>query len=582
LERAIDEYARKVREKDFGNEGKQHGPDVESIHKLKEIRDSRRKMYEIAKKAGKPVVTPEEKYNAARAKQIAKRMAEIQDRINRGDYAKREKRQMPKLSVENSKAKKALQDKISEFNANEKQYALEHGPRSERLIAAGKKWLDAPRAWTVFGHGLSFLETHAGALFGQPKLWLDMTRSFKRMLHQTISPKFYDEQVALLETHPLFEEAKASKLNVDPHDLSQDNIDTSPIFPKLKAFKEKPSIQAITQVGNRGMFVLKPLRMRLFEKAVNDLPPEIALDPTQRKIALDGIASDINKATGTISRNQSLEAASARNIITRTVLFAPKLFVSKWSRGLIDPLRTIKDLTVDYSSLSAAQKHLAFRRVRNAGWFMGTGLGLLAVNQALLKATGSKQSVNFLDPSSKNNDWLAAKIAGRTLKLDAGVLDPLRLIAKLVSDLSGKSTEKQSDFKKPTRVEAAALTSFKYLRGQMNPTISYVLDAVTGQDYSGRPQPWSKESGTKFRPKITWREFSASHLPIVGNHAMHEFFDGMKASGLHDKEANEVMDYVIKSSAFTGSAFGAKISNDWSLEPKQETAHRPKPIPMMR
>ncbi len=97
LEKAIERYAEKTAKGDFTTTGKQLGPDSRRVAQLKEIRDSRRSMYETARDAGKPVRSPEERYNDTRMKALTKREAELAERLRTGNFAPKPKKIQPKL-----------------------------------------------------------------------------------------------------------------------------------------------------------------------------------------------------------------------------------------------------------------------------------------------------------------------------------------------------------------------------------------------------------------------------------------------------------------------------------------------------
>lgn len=69
--------------------GAMHGPDTAEVAARKEVLESRKSMYETAKKAGVVVRTPEEIYNARRTSQIERESKKAQARIDAGDYGPR-------------------------------------------------------------------------------------------------------------------------------------------------------------------------------------------------------------------------------------------------------------------------------------------------------------------------------------------------------------------------------------------------------------------------------------------------------------------------------------------------------------
>lgn len=99
LERAIANYEKRVAHADFAAKGKVQGPDSQRVTQLKAIRDLRRAAYQAAKDAGKPVLTPEQRWNATRLKALTKREADFKEKIRTGNYARPPKRVSPKMDI---------------------------------------------------------------------------------------------------------------------------------------------------------------------------------------------------------------------------------------------------------------------------------------------------------------------------------------------------------------------------------------------------------------------------------------------------------------------------------------------------
>lgn len=118
LEKQIDEYSRKVREVDFSTKGTQQGPpNSKRIVELRSILASRRSMYEIAKKLNRPVLTPEQRYNATRMKAVAKQLVDIRARIASGKFTRPAKRVPLAKDSATIKAEAELQKEKDTFTA---------------------------------------------------------------------------------------------------------------------------------------------------------------------------------------------------------------------------------------------------------------------------------------------------------------------------------------------------------------------------------------------------------------------------------------------------------------------------------
>lgn len=116
LEKQIDEYSRKVREADFSTKGTQQGPpNSKRVVELRSILESRRSMYELAKKLNRTVLTPEQRYNATRQKVVAKQLVDIRAKIAAGKFERPAKRVSQSKSTDTMKAEAELQSEKNKF-----------------------------------------------------------------------------------------------------------------------------------------------------------------------------------------------------------------------------------------------------------------------------------------------------------------------------------------------------------------------------------------------------------------------------------------------------------------------------------
>jgi hypothetical protein len=135
LERAIFSYAEKVAKGDLAGKGKVQGPDSQRVTQLKAIRDSRRAAYQAARNAGKPVLSPEQRWNATRLKALTKREADFKEKIRTGQYARPPKRVPPKMD-------QATQDAQIRMDAIKQKFLKEQFDYYQKQRALGKKITD--------------------------------------------------------------------------------------------------------------------------------------------------------------------------------------------------------------------------------------------------------------------------------------------------------------------------------------------------------------------------------------------------------------------------------------------------------
>ena len=137
LERAIASYADKVAKSDLAGKGKVMGPDSRRVAQLKAIRDSRRAAYKAAKDAGKPVRSPEDRYNDTRLNAMKRREADLKARAARqaaGDFSKKPKPVTPALRRDVLAKKAELQKMKDEIDLRQKEYELSQQPAWQKAL----------------------------------------------------------------------------------------------------------------------------------------------------------------------------------------------------------------------------------------------------------------------------------------------------------------------------------------------------------------------------------------------------------------------------------------------------------------
>lgn len=586
LEKSIERYAQKTANKDFTTLGKKLGPDSLRVSQLKEIRDSRRSMYEAQEKPANPPKTPDEIYNARRMKEIAKRTAELE--AQRAELAstrqitpkpKPAKKfafpETAKADAELTQLKKDIDNEIGRIKYEDR------SPAQKTLDAFVSGW-KAITAATITGHGTTGMGTHAGGVAFRPTEATRYWRNFGRQFGMWANKSFHDELIFRLKNNPLYETAKSAGLAVDPDKTYTDYSMYAKWLENPPKALGKPGklAAAFIKSGERGFDALKMQRMEMFESEMNNLSPELKADPETAKL----IADMTNKATGAIPRTSPIEPSGAnlldrkenqlynmaKNGISDTVLFAPRLLASRWMRATFDPVKTVYTFA-NWSNESPAARRVATIKARHAAEFVATYAGALLINQALLSASGSKQAVNFNNPAEP--DWLKFKGFDKIVTADGGLLDPIRLIgqivlADIIHDMDASEEFRYSD-SKFLKVGDRLL---KYARGKANPTFGLIIDATTGKDFTGRPLPFDLPSlvtgknpptqtakEERYHPKYTWKEWIAQHGPIPISGGTKVVYDQLRKSGRTDAEAKDIIAGAV-ATAFEMT--GEKISED--------------------
>lgn len=586
LEKAIAEYERRAKEVDLEPKGKREGPDSAQVAQAKQARDAAKKVVEEMRKARKTVKTPEEQYNERRGKQVEKMIAEAQRKLATKDYASKPKpaplAQTAALAASEAKLRKMRQDIEQDMD----RIAYEKKSGAAKAVASVAKLISGLK---VVGHGTVGMITHAGAVWPRYDMQKIFWRNFGRQFGMWAKPEFHEQLIHQLTSDPEFEDWKNAGASIDPE---KTYTDYGLYVNALKHLSEKggkvgKGIANFLEGGQRGFDALKLARLEMNKAAWEKVPQEIKADPAQAAEMRRYIADMNNKATGSIPGKinpvgKDFEQGVyniAKNPVVEVALFAPRLYASRWARIVIDPVKTsdtfrrmAMDKVTGQRTISPAQAEIAKIRLKNAAKFAAGYTAALAVNQAILSATGSDQKVNMTDPTKA--DWLKFKGFGKELVADGGLLDPVRLLGQVViGDLiMDKKWRGEAGFKK------AAVDLATYGRGKLSPSVGILADEATGRDFAGRPLPQGKTffglgtdiEDTIKKPKYGWGEWlSQQFTPIPVSGGVRVAYDEMRKEGMSHLDAVK----MLKGAAMAALSFtGAHISEDHAQEMDQAEA----------
>jgi hypothetical protein len=389
------------------------------------------------------------------------------------------------------------------------------------------KWIiDMPRAVTVLGHVNAPL-THGGSLLFQPTAWkqelpaiLDTFRAFKsKATHEAMM-----QDILTDDLYPLFVKAGlAARVG------AQDDVGA------YMNFFRKVGLGGITEGGNRGMDVLKVLRMNRAKALYEGMSESERSNPD----VIKEMVSLVNAETGTVTRGTKLGDA-LQGALWRNVFFAPRLEGGRWQTILVNPIRAIglygKSLISPATGEKATQAEKYFRSyvAKQNAQRAATYLSALAASQVFLNLTGSKHKINFTDPTA--SDWLTFKVGGkiggttlpeRTIVPPSNFLAPLRLAAAVALSHAIPAQNRTS----------LGDRMWNYAQGKLSPTIGDVKELAQGrQSYTGRQLaflPWAPKKGkiaqeVRNHP-VSWYEWAISKGPIPVSqfasehaHALHE------------------------------------------------------------
>jgi len=424
-----------------------------------------------------------------------------------------------------------------------------------RLDGTAKRWLKEQQAsflgrnlskiprfmfgLKVAGHGFVALGTHAPMVAFQPRYWKTYIENYAKMVHMVGSKTFYETQAQDLIRSRNYNVARRAGLANDPFQYEEyDNPDV------LKHFRK-----FLTEPGNRGYSVLKMLRQDMFDQHWNKLPKT-----SQIAEVAQAISDGINHATGIT------KAGAPKG--TAVALFAPRLLMSRAAWLAVDPVKSAGTL-LNWRNATEGDKYFAINQIKEKAWVLGTLAGLLAVNQGILKAVGSKQEINFDDPM--HSDWLKFKVAGMNVSYGNAMLTMSRLPLRLWQI-------RESDGGKLKNVVYPDESSYsvlgEYGRSQLSPFASLATTLWLKGDWQNRPLPSSDRPVPK-RQRLqgvepySWPEFwSQQVLPIPAEEAVREVWKtGM---GMSPEQVAQMRKALATIAVMTMT--GARVTEDTNVQ----------------
>jgi hypothetical protein len=173
----------------------------------------------------------------------------------------------------------------------------------------------------------------------------------------------------------------------------------------------------------------------------------------------------------------------------------------------------------------------------------------LALNAAMLKASGSDDKVNFTDPSKP--DWLRFKVKGRAIDPTGGIISTIGFLGRLANAAIEKP--KYGDTRYATMGKIAA----EQARSKLSPAAGVATDVVTRSDFRGRPLPFSSDKGTPTKPRYTYPEYISNRVaPIPMSAGIRDFYDQMEKQGVPMQTTRQIIDAAMKHGKSAGIAAG--------------------------
>jgi hypothetical protein len=435
-------------------------------------------------------------------------------------------RKTPFKEVADEMWKKQYNRRVTTQQAQEISRLANMGPVAKQLRAL---W-NIPRTIAVAGHGVVFPITHGGDLVFRPESWGTFIKGTLDTYKGAFSKSFTERSLSSLEREDLYDLGLRSGVDMGAGSHPSGLISRSYTGPAQRAWD-----------------MLTVMRFNLWKQAMSKwVKPEMTKAET-----LDlgkNLAEWANHATG-----------SARGPIANVGgegLFGPKLTQSKLSRVFSDPTKTVKTFA-NWENATPGERAVAWERMSGAAQFVGTNLAFLGINQGLLSALGQKDKINVTDPLK--GDYMTFKGLG-VLGNVPGLHTEVRTLAKILAT----SFESSRQLRGESRFANVAKIGGQYAMAKLHPTIQRGLEVGLGQNWLGRPLPWSSDPGTKAKPRLSWGEYAGSIGPIPLEGPVGYTYDHLRKTGASALDATEITKGLI----LTGlGATGVHVREDFIPTP---------------
>ena len=477
LERAIASYAERVAKGDLAGKGKVQGPDSRRVAQLKAIRDSRRAAYQAAKDAGKPVLTPEQRWNATRLKALTKREADFAEKIRTGQYARPPKRVPPKMDVPTQDAQIRVDAIKQKFLKEQFDWKMKQRGKLAITRDAVMETFSLARA-TMLSVDLGFMGLQLGTrLITNPLLVLkNMPAAIKAGWGDTGKGRGWERltgnEQALDAVNKSIELRPESKNG----DLKEMGITTS-----TSALKTEYALRSrladylpVVAQSNRAMTAaLNLVRADLARASIEAYGQGFPIDAKTLKM----LGNEIKIVTG----SGALGKAEMHRAMLNHFGLAPGWVISRF--------QFLYGHSVWEALLKGDKKA--------AGMFFRSYVKWAAGSLTLLSAAAFFHGDDWdefkarLDPRSSRFGMIP--IGNRIYDFSSGIIGPLVFLSRFITGervtKDGEVISLRREDGEPRKFGTKSTTdlAFKFAQGKAAPIPGFILDLAAGEDMVGRP-----------------------------------------------------------------------------------------------
>jgi len=459
VRKSIEELDRQIQEGDIAakkTKTKEPSPELEA---LRLERDSMRQLLKDLREEGKVKRAPEEIALARYKKTIAGKTKAIEERIKKGDYVKKDRKQTEldeeglNARFEYQKAKDAFEKKAFEYDlsrrgAVQRAYdtALEVLNTSRSIITSFD--VSAPMrqgAFITLAHPIRSLKSIPKMFraFGSEKYAFDVQESLSDPRQRPNAALYRQSGLDLTETGP----------NVTRRKLEE-------------AYQSRFASKIPIVAGSQRAYTtfLNLLRADSFDAMVENLGRKGKVTEAEAK----AIAKFINIATGRGQYGQKMEQSTQ---FLNSVFFAPKYVASRFQL-LLDPL-TGFSITSGVPFTKGSQNRVRKQVAKEyAKFILGAGvvIGLAKMGGADVEDDPMESDFGKIRIGNTRMDPFGGLIQSSVLMARTGAT------ASMMFDETKEARKRRHDFPRMTGT---------FLRQKLSPVFSANYDALTGKDVAG-------------------------------------------------------------------------------------------------
>lgn len=450
VKQSIAEYERRIKEQDFGKWKRGDPVDSPELKELREKRDELKSIYEQMKEDAKPPVDLDEKDLAAWRKRKENQIKKLEQRIEEGDFAKREPKELPTFTdaelniqfrldaIKREFERKRLEWNLSQRGMGEKVW--DHTVEAANLVKAVKASFDLSAAGR---QGAFFFLAHPIQGF---KNMPDMFRA----LGSEEAAFRIDMELKQRQNYQLY---KKGELSLTERGGTAKEVE------EIYRSRWAQAIPGVSASERAYVAFLNLARADLFDTMLKKLPQDRKATPEELK----AIGNYANMATGrgTIKGYENALAGMG------TFLWAPKLVLSR------------------FQMLLGAGMWKAPNTVRAAvlGEY-GRILASLSVVYLVSSFLGAD-----IETDSRSSDFGKIKIGNTRLDPLAGVSQCSVLLSRLwtqeTKKLSGRVVPLSGDYV-PYGGTTVAGVMGNFMRSKLTPVLGLGINLMEGKDVTGK------------------------------------------------------------------------------------------------